>query len=274
LIRRPRDRHEHLVSKKLLTFCYLQMGIFEAFASMMTYFIIMADFGFPFFELWQLALKGGYAFNVGDKFDPNDPYMGNSYLSSTNACASSSTSSLASVAKYTPDWIYSKDIATDTRLVFVQCDPNGGNFLINSLDFGACRWHQISSQTGLPICFTTDSIKYAQTGFFCAVVVVQWACLVVNKTSRTSIFVLGFKNYYQLWGLMAETIFCILLAYIPGINDILGTRDIDFLMFGMAATPWALFMLIYDEIRKYLIRKRPKGGYREKPGWWYRNYCF
>jgi len=208
-----------------------------------------------------------------DIFDPNDPYFGNSYLSKIQACGNGNN--MAGASQYTPDWIYAADIRTDTRLVFVECDPNGGNFVRNSLDFGACRWHQISSQTGLPICFTTDAIKYAQTGFFCAVVVVQWACLVANKTRRTSIFFHGFRNYYQFWGLMAETIFCILLAYIPGINDILGTRDIDFLMFGMAATPWALFMLIYDEIRKLLIARGLEGVRDgEKPGWWYRNYCY
>jgi len=101
MIKKPRDREEHLVTKKLLTMSYLQIGIFESFAAFLTYFTIMNDFGFPFWSLFGLGLKQGYPScskgemvqqpnggqlncEDGDVYDPYDPFLGNSLLQ--NAC--------------------------------------------------------------------------------------------------------------------------------------------------------------------------------------------
>jgi len=46
MVKRPRDREERLVTKKLLTYCYLQIGEFETFSAFLTYYVIMSDFGF------------------------------------------------------------------------------------------------------------------------------------------------------------------------------------------------------------------------------------
>jgi len=111
--------------------------------------------------------------------------------------------------------------------------------------------------------------------FFVSIMVTQIANLIANKTRRSSVYFQGLKNYYQMWGIAAEIIFALSLAYIPGIWTALGSRDVDFLHFGMPAVSFALFMLIYDEIRKYLIVQGIKKGEKTgKPGWWYRNYCY
>ena len=278
MIRKPRDRHERLVSKKLLTFVYLQMGVFEAFASFLMYFIIMNDFGFPFSSLFGLALKKAYIPNSSDIYDSNDPYFGNSRL--RGVCDNGHN--LFGSEPYTnnyriPDWIFSKDLDIDLRMAYVDCAlnsnriPTGG--LTHTIKFSACNVHQISSITGKPICYSIEAIKYTQTAFFIAIVWAQIGCLTANKARRTSIFYNGFKNFFQLWGIIAELIFCMILAYIPVLNTVLGTRDVRFLHFGLGGLPFALFILIYDEIRKLLISnslKNVKEG--EKPGWWYRNY--
>lgn len=73
----------------------------------------------------------------------------------------------------------------------------------------------------------------------------------------------------MLWGMMAETIFAFLLAYIPFLNTAMATRDVTWYHFGLPALPFSLGILIYDEVRKMLVLRSWKGVKDgEMPGWW------
>jgi len=274
MVRKPRDRHEHLVSKKLFAFTYCQMGIFEALGAFVTYFVIMADFGFPILSLFGLALLNGNEHKSGDVYDPYSPTYGNSNL--VGQCTSTTPSITASSGPI--DWIFNVDDYTDLRMAYVRCNTKNGvvtGGVESLIPFGACHFQQISAITHRPICFSVESVKYAQTGYFVSIMILQIANLVANKTRRGSVYFQGLKNYYQMWGIVAEIVFALCLAYIPGFWTILGTRDVDFLHFGMPAVAFALFMFLYDEGRKYLITSAiAKGEKSGKPGWWYRNYCY
>lgn len=53
--RPPRDPvNDRLVNLRLIRYSYLQIGIFQAVAGFMMYFIIMADNGFHASRLWQI----------------------------------------------------------------------------------------------------------------------------------------------------------------------------------------------------------------------------
>jgi len=269
MIRKPRSKHEHLITRKLLTFTYLQMGVFHTFGAFLMYFVIMADFGFPIGSLFGLGLKSGVQYNSGDNYDPYSANFGNSNVGTS---CQGSNPSIPGSKMYEPDWIFSHDLATDLRMVFMACDGNGG--VVHTINFGQCQYNQISSQTHNPICYTVEALKYAQTGYFISVVVCQWANAINCKTRKTSVYFHGMRNYFQMWGLAAETIFCLALAYIPALNSVLGTRDVMFVHFGMAATPFALFELLYDETRKYLVVNWPKEKGSDKPNWWARNFLW
>lgn len=59
--RKPRNAQtDRLVTAKLISFAYLQIGVIQALAGMYTYFVVMGDYGYDPFELPGLA----------DKFDP------------------------------------------------------------------------------------------------------------------------------------------------------------------------------------------------------------
>ena len=46
MTRTPRRKFDHLVSRKLLTFSYLQMGLIQTCGGFMCYYVVMADFGY------------------------------------------------------------------------------------------------------------------------------------------------------------------------------------------------------------------------------------
>jgi len=75
--------------------------------------------------------------------------------------------------------------------------------------------------------------------------------------------------------MVSETVFVLIVSYIPQINAALGTRELLFLHIGMPALPMSFLILLYDETRKYLIHSATENVKDdEKPGWFYRNCCY
>ena len=60
------------------------------------------------------------------------------------------------------------------------------------------------------------------------------------------------------FALVFETLLALLLIYIPGLNNGLQLDNVAFLSL-LPALPFVLFMILYDEIRKAIIRKHPNG---------------
>jgi len=270
---KPRDRTDTLVTKRMLVFTYLQIGIFECFAAFLTYFTIMSDFGFPLYSLVGLGTKVGYKTHATDVYDPFAIDFGNTRLA--NACGGNDNEDDlkdGDIGTYQPDWVYNRDDATDFRMVFVECEYQNKKLtggLVSTLTFGACSVLQISSVTNRPICYTSEALKYAQMGYFITVVMCQWANLLINKTRRLSVYLHGFNNYPMLWGLASETIICFWLAYMPALHVVMGTRDVIFYHFGLPGLPFSLLILLYDEGRKAVIKHNSKKQKEdERPNWW------
>ena len=69
MYRPPRDKHlDHLVTIKLVSFAYLQIGVFQALAGFYSFFVVMNDYGF------KMATIPGAAGIVGGF--PVDPKTG------------------------------------------------------------------------------------------------------------------------------------------------------------------------------------------------------
>lgn len=61
------------------------------------------------------------------------------------------------------------------------------------------------------------------TAFFIAIVIVQWADLLICKTRKLSIFEQGMGNGMLNFGLVFETVLAATLSYAPGTEKILRT---------------------------------------------------
>jgi len=100
------------------------------------------------------------------------------------------------------------------------------------------------------------------TAFFVAIVVVQWADLLICKTRRNSIVQQGMRNHILNFGLVFETALACFLSYTPGMDKILRMYPLK-INWWFPAIPFSLLIFIFDEIRKYLIRSNP-GGWVEQ----------
>nr|KAG5705315.1 hypothetical protein BaRGS_010766 [Batillaria attramentaria] len=89
------------------------------------------------------------------------------------------------------------------------------------------------------------------TAFFVSIVIVQWADLIICKTRRLSLFQQGMKNNRLTFGLFFETALAAFLCYCPGLDK------------GLRMQPLSLAIFIYDECRKYILRRNP-GGFVER----------
>ncbi|KAG5671708.1 hypothetical protein PVAND_001888 [Polypedilum vanderplanki] len=100
------------------------------------------------------------------------------------------------------------------------------------------------------------------TAFFISIVVVQWADLIICKTRRNSIFHQGMRNWALNFGLIFETILAAILSYTPGMDKGLRMYPLKFVWW-LPALPFSLAIFLYDETRRFYLRRNP-GGWLEQ----------
>merc|ERR1712066_988245 len=100
------------------------------------------------------------------------------------------------------------------------------------------------------------------TAFFVSIVVVQWADLIICKTRKLSVFQQGMTNMFMNFGLFFETALAAILSYTPGMDKGLRMYPLK-INWWFPALPFSVVIFIYDELRKFLLRRNP-GGWIEK----------
>lgn len=241
--RMPRNsKRDHLVNVKLISFAYLQIGMVQAASGFYTYFVILNDYGFRPSTLFFLSSEEGYFPARADVYDPTAANWGN-----TNANVKE--------FKDTLRWNYSEDGRVDTRLFYTNLKPS---------NFVNCRWApnddsvpefwRISWNTNKQICYTTEALKFAQSGYLVAIVCVQWADLMICKCRSLSISQQGMQNRFGNFGLFFETALVAALAYVEPFNIGLGTRHIASPHFAIPSFSFFVVIMMYDEMRKNLLR--------------------
>ncbi|XP_078282945.1 potassium-transporting ATPase alpha chain 2-like [Rhinoraja longicauda] len=105
------------------------------------------------------------------------------------------------------------------------------------------------------------------TAFFVGIVIEQLADLIIRKTRRNSIFQQGLCGNKVLWiGLLSQIGIAIILCYFPGMLDSLHFTPLR-IQYWFVAMPFVIVIFVYDEIRKYFIRRYPGS-------WWDRNMYY
>ncbi|MCP9263813.1 Sodium/potassium-transporting ATPase subunit alpha [Dirofilaria immitis] len=190
MMRPPRNaKIDKLVNARLMNFSYLQIGIMQAAAGFMTYFIIMGENGFHINRLlW-----------IRDEWD--DPLVDDLEDS------------------YGQQWVLRMMRGKIWNIVVME--------------------------------------------HFYAIVVVQWADLLISKTRYNSIVQQGMSNWILNMGLLFTAVLSTFLLFTPYVNRVFGLTPIR-LTWAMVPVSFAWLIFVYDEIRKYFCRVRPHG-------WLYRN---
>lgn len=96
------------------------------------------------------------------------------------------------------------------------------------------------------------------TAFFVAIVVVQWADLIVCKTRRNSLIHQKMKNHVLNFGLVFETCLAAFLSYCPGMPILLRLYPLKFTWW-LVPIPFSLLIFVYDEMRRFILRRNPGG---------------
>lgn len=290
--RPPRNAQtDRLVNRRMISFSYFQIGVFQALAGMFTYFMVMNDFGYVPSILPGVGLEwtdyplrckvddstaeqaipedcgygwvcpGGRGKGVPEmgacKF-PDGSYVGTKEPSSKAILITDVTQT----GKEAPCKVEC-NAALATAGTYAACTRSSGYY-------GKCMVHEDYYWNGksqkFPNLFSQkEALYFAQTAYFVSIVVVQWSGLLICKTRKLSLFTHGMKNGMLNFGLFFETALAAFLLYVPPIN-LMGTRPIHFVHW-LIALPFSLMEVIYDEVRKDIIRRNPD-GWVEKHSYW------
>merc|ERR1711865_1105823 len=97
-----------------------------------------------------------------------------------------------------------------------------------------------------------EALHHAQCASFIAIIIVQWADLVICKTRWLSIRQQGMRNDVMNFALVWELLLGAMICYIPGTSAIL-IQPLR-MTHWFTAVPFSIFIFLYDETRKYLMR--------------------
>jgi sodium/potassium-transporting ATPase subunit alpha len=290
----PRNsKRDHLVNSKLICFAYLQIGVIQASAGMYTYFLILNDYGIRPHTLWGLSILkndlpkesdvytaanselvqggtkvGGVDCNPGASgTGATSCQYGNTAMiwDPTSAESEEARKKLTSLA-----WDKVKNAKVDIRLYYAHHRAADR--------WTKCRWTEADSpyfytasysSEWHPVCYSTEALKFAQSGYLVSIVCVQWADLMICKTRNLSLSQQGMVNMFGNFGLFFETALVAILLYVPPLNVALGTRMIAFPHFAVPSFSFFTAIFFYDELRKIWLRNgmvRVDGRLRLK-GW-------
>jgi len=277
----PRNsKRDHLVNSKLICFAYLQIGVIQASAGMYTYFLILNDYGIRPGTVWSLALIKGPFPRADDSYDITETLLTNHFDKNGKLYMQSqygNTNLLVNQRLDVDDDQMTHREVFDDDYEYIAWDKvKHGKVDIRMFyardrvakDWTACRWDvPAGGETTYPkffnysyisnwhpICYSTEALKYAQSGYLVSIVCVQWADLMICKTRNLSLSQQGMVNGFGNFGLFFETALVAILCYTPPLETALGTRAIAFPHFCVPSFSFYVAIFFYDEMRKIWLR--------------------
>ena len=149
------------------------------------------------------------------------------------------------------DWISTNSAEHDLRMTMLDCTvTNGVAVYSQKITWGECKVQQISPFTNKPVCFTTEAAKYAQGGYFIAIVLCQIFNIFACKTRKSSILSQGASNTFLFFAISIEIMLLFAVTYFEPFYIAFGLRDNIFQHFGISAVPFGMMQILIDEIRK------------------------
>ena len=110
-------------------------------------------------------------------------------------------------------------------------------------------------QYGQDLASNTLLYQQATTAFFASVVICQIADVIICRTRRQSIFTVGFlSNRLILFGIFTEIALVCLISYSPWFNLLFNTAPLEYWHY-LLSVPFAILILIIDEIRRVFVRR-------------------
>ena len=107
----------------------------------------------------------------------------------------------------------------------------------------------------------TEIVNTGQCIYFVTLVIMQWGNAFSVRTRRQSLFKHNpfwgpHRNLYLPVGILAAFITLIIITLGPFFQTYFGTRKCRF-KYALVACGWAVFLVLWDETRKWFVRNRP-----------------
>ncbi|GKT17092.1 Sodium/potassium-transporting ATPase subunit alpha-4 [Aduncisulcus paluster] len=102
-----------------------------------------------------------------------------------------------------------------------------------------------------------EILNRAQSAAFFAIIVVQWADVLIVSRRVQSFFQNPSKNGWMYSGMVFECVLALVFIFMPGLSTALSTAPIEFIDC-LGGVPYALLIFFYDEVRKLWVRNLPK----------------
>jgi magnesium-transporting ATPase (P-type) len=120
--------------------------------------------------------------------------------------------------------------------------------------------HRGGWQSGQDLAWDDPLYLQATTACLSAIIAMQVVNVFLCRSDHESVFSFGFfSNRFILWGIAAEIGLILLIDYTPWGNRIFGTAPISAEVW-LFVIPFAVGMLVLEELRKWLIRRRAATG--------------
>jgi sodium/potassium-transporting ATPase subunit alpha len=148
-----------------------------------------------------------------------------------------------------------KDLSSDRQNFFMKMCKNNAVYYEDDKGDKQCQEDFVN--------YRKDALQDAQTAYLMAVVWAQIANVLIRKTQVASIFTYErlFTNKVMIYSVFAEICIIVFLVYCPGVNDFFYLAAIP--PHYAACTIWIIpLLIVWDECRKYLCRRDPKGWFR------------
>jgi len=154
MTRKPRKLDDHLVSARLLTHAYGQMGEIATSGGFFTYFIIMTLYGFRFPEIFNLVSQKAVFPDGNENYNTPYTYVN---IPPTYGSPNPINCSSATIATGFPNWISDVNSAYDLRASYLTCNSDGtySRLFANDWYDGQDTLQTISTVTNRPVEFTT-----------------------------------------------------------------------------------------------------------------------
>lgn len=298
--RPPRNaRTDHLVSGRLVSHAYLLMGVLQTFAGFLAYLTVLNDYGYPprillnkldFDSKPLLCLVDGNNEPTRCGFGCDGPDYPRGLPSATKYCKDGCAIPLPG-QPVDPFGEMDYNGFRGARFCSLTCRSPPALFAAGALP-AQCQSAELEGKIGFPgrkyisphgpvggfywwggrrqvmpnHKYQKEALKYAQTAYFVAVVLTQWANLIVCKTRGLSVFKQGMRNGVLNFSLVFETLVTAALLYVPFLQRIFGVRPLNAL-YWLLPIPFTLSILFVGEMRKLLTRRSP-GGWLERWTYW------
>ena len=258
LKKQPRNiKTDKLCTGRLFVYAYFFNGIIECMGCLLTYFVVMSDYGFRPVNLFFFAFDEGIRPAEQDIYNYYDPqFNGNSRAFIQDNYELMGIYGDAKEIYFEskvekPDWDGDAMAAVDLRLFYPHLPKSF---------FGQCKHECRGQNYDEYVCYRIEALRHAQGAYFLAVVTMQIANAFNWRTKFSSIFNHKMDNHKLHLAFLFEYGLVMLIIFCPGLNTAFGTRPLRAEHFFPCLGMFIIFFFVAETF-KFLMRhsKKPDG---------------